>query len=266
MKRFALLLASTTLFAAPAFAADVTYEEPPAPEAFVEAPAYGWSGFYVGGQAGVGFGGDDGDVSVSGAFPNDIVTRGDNGDASFTGGGQVGYDYQMGNFIVGAVADFNYIDRDAETSVTLADPTADGATFGSKTDVKAFGTLRAKAGVANERVAVYATGGLAYADVDTKSRGPGTFTSVAGTGYDVSTKSDSDKLGYSVGAGVDVLATENVSFGLEYLYTDVGESKTRTEFNAVGAAAAGDPASFSTRSKTDVDFHTVMAKAAYRFH
>ena len=265
MNRFALLLAST-LLATPALAADVVYDEPPAPEAFAPAPASGWSGFYVGGQAGLTFGGGDSKIKISSNFPDDVVVRHHDGDIGFTGGAAAGYDYQMGNFIVGAVIDYNYIDRSTSQGFTLADPSADGASYGSDVDVKSFGTARLKAGVANDRFALYATGGLAYADVDVDARGRGTFVSQSGSTYDASSDSHAGKIGYSVGAGVDVLATENVSFGLEYLYTDIGSAKTRTDFNAVGTTAAGDPDAFSARSKTDIDFHTVMAKAAYRFH
>lgn len=265
MKRFALLLASVA-FVTPALAADVVYEEPPAPQAFIEPPASGWSGFYVGGQAGLAFGGGDNKFRISTDFPNDVVIRHHDDDTGFTGGGHVGYDYQMGNFIVGAVADLNYLDHSPSSSYTLADPSADGATYKSGADVKYFGTVRGKAGVATDQFALYATGGLAYGKVDANASGSRTFTSVSGTDYDVSSDSDHGSIGYSVGAGVDFLATENVSFGLEYLYTDLGSSKTKREFTAVGATAAADPDTFSTRTKTDADFHTVMAKASYRFH
>ena len=260
MKRFALLLASATVFVSPALAADVVYDEPPAPAPMMAAaPQYNWSGFYVGGQAGVAFNRD------SGAFSSD--TSGFNGgnndsNSGFIGGGHVGYDYQMGNFVIGAVADLNYIDAKSNTSYTL--PTATGTqTFGSDQDINYVGTVRAKAGYAMDRFMVYATGGLAYADIDNNYNGGGTYTDAAGNGYNVSAKTDNDDFGYAVGAGFDVLATQNVSFGLEYLYTDLGKSKVDVNYTPVTAGAG---TSFSTDSNNDLTYHSVMAKASYHFN
>ncbi|RZJ41367.1 MAG: porin family protein [Brevundimonas sp.] len=260
MKRFALLLASVA-FVTPALAADVIYEEPPAPAPMVEAaPMYNWSGFYVGGQAGVAFNRDSGAFSSE----NSAFNGGnDGGETGFIGGGHVGYDYQMGNFVLGAVADLNYIDANADSSFSIANNPLQGgdSRFGVETDINYVGTVRAKAGYAMDRFMVYATGGLAYADIDSKVRGGNAFNG-ANDSYAVSARSKTDDVGYAVGAGFDVLATQNVSFGLEYLYTDLGKAKTTVDFDAIN-----DPAnSFSATSKSDLDYHSVMAKASYHFN
>jgi len=258
MKRFALLLASVA-FVTPALAADVIYEEPPAPAPMVEAaPQYNWSGFYVGGQAGVAFNRD------SGAFSSDSAFAGGNedGETGFIGGGHVGYDYQFANnFVLGAVADLNYIDASAKSSFDVTNNLGGTDSFGVDSDINYTGTVRAKAGYAMDRFMVYATGGLAYADIDNKRRG-GTAFIDADDSYNVSSRTKSDDVGYAVGAGVDVLATQNVSFGLEYLYTDLGKTKTTVNFDAVGDAAND----FSATSKSDLDYHSVMAKASYHFN
>lgn len=259
MKRFALLLASTA-FVAPAFAADVVYEEPPAPAAIIEsAPAYNWSGLYVGGQAGIAFNRDSGAFSSE----NSSFVGGDNdGESGFIGGGHIGYDYQVGNFILGAVTDLNYIDAEANTSYTLPDFAGDPQTFGVTQDINYVGTVRAKAGVAMDRFALYATGGLAYAGIDNNFYGDGTYSDGVNT-YDVDASEDSDDVGYAVGAGFDVLATQNVSFGLEYLYTDLGESNVDVDYTNIDGSGSGD---FTVASDTDLDFHSVMAKASFRFN
>jgi outer membrane immunogenic protein len=259
MKRFALLLASVA-FVTPALAADVIYEEPPAPAPMVEAaPQYNWSGFYVGGQAGVAFNRD------SGAFSSDSTFAGGNedGETGFIGGGHVGYDYQFANnFVLGAVADLNYIDASSRASFSLDNVAGGTDSFGVNSDINYVGTVRAKAGYAMDRFMVYATGGLAYADIDDKRRGGSAYSDVTGADYAVSSRTESDDVGYAVGAGVDVLATQNVSFGLEYLYTNLGESKTRVNFDALDAGGTD----FSATSKTDLDYHSVMAKASYHFN
>jgi outer membrane immunogenic protein len=263
MKRIALLLAASAL-ATPAFAADIISEEPPAP-APLEVATYNWTGLYVGGQAGVAGGGSSGAIGTDIGVPLGalgVSTFQDGTDIGFTGGVHVGYDYQINNLLVGGVVDFNYIDSDRTVGGTLP---ADLGTYSVDTDVNYFGTVRGKVGVAYDRVALYATGGLAYGDVDVDTKGAGNVIDglgAAGAGtFTADTDTDKDDIGYTVGAGVDFLATPNLSFGLEYLYTDLGEAKSSTTFTEI---STGD--SFSVDSKTDVDFHTVMAKASYRFN
>ena len=257
MKRFVLLLASVA-FVTPALAADVIYEEPPAPAPMAEVAQYNWSGFYVGGQAGVAFNRD------SGAFSSDSAFAGanDDGETGFIGGGHVGYDYQFSNnFVLGAVADLNYIDANADSGFALDAFGGGTSGFGVENEINFVGTVRAKAGYAMDRFMVYATGGLAYADIDSNVRGGNAFNSPTAS-YAVSSSTDSDDVGYAVGAGFDVLATQNVSFGLEYLYTDLGETKTTVDFDNVAIGGAD----FSASSKADLDYHSVMAKASYHFN
>lgn len=74
---------------------------------------------------------------------------------------------------------------------------------------------------------------------------------------------DTDDVGYSVGAGVDYLVTQNFSLGVEYLYTDLGDSKLDVAYTPAGGGATDV---LSTSSSTDLDFHTVWAKASFRFN
>ncbi|SJZ80491.1 outer membrane protein [Consotaella salsifontis] len=238
MKRIALLLASTA-FVTPAFAADIVMQEPPAPAPVYEAaPAYTWTGFYVGGQLGGAFGGD--------MFDN----SGD--DASLIGGAHVGYDYQMDNFVFGGVIDISGLDASSRQTFDIdvnGDDVTDGS-VSSKTDINFLATARLKAGFAWDRAMIYGTGGLAYANVDTS-----VGNSLYDAGYRV--RGDDDDFGYVVGGGVDFLATKNISVGVEYLYTNLGS-------NDFDVDAPGVDADFSTSK--DLDFHTVWAKASYRFN
>lgn len=262
MKRFALLLASTA-FVTPALAADVVYQEPAAPVVAL-APAYSWTGFYIGGQAGVAFNRDAGDVRYnpgSGVFTTTQFSGGsrDSNDAAFIGGVHIGYDYQINNFLVGAIADINYIDATSNSTYTITSGPGVVDTFGLSNDINFVGTVRAKVGVTADRFAVYATGGLAYADTETKYFAPGTLR--ATNGFVPTVDSNSDDVGYAVGAGVDYLVTPNLSLGLEYLYTDLGKTDTKVTYtNGITRA------SFNADSSSDLDFHTVWAKASFRFN
>ncbi|KTQ96029.1 hypothetical protein NS365_10340 [Aureimonas ureilytica] len=262
MNRFALLLASTA-FVTPALAADVVYEEPAAPVVAL-APAYSWTGFYVGGQAGVAFNRDAGDVRYNpgtGTFTTTQFSGNsrDSNDAAFIGGVHIGYDYQINNFLVGAVADINYIDAKSNSTYNITSAPGVVDTFGLSNDINFVGTVRAKLGVTADRFAVYATGGLAYADTETKYFAPGTLR--ATNGFIPTVNSNSDDVGYAVGAGVDYLVTPNFSLGLEYLYTDLGKTDTKITYtNGVTQT------SFNADSSSNLDFHTVWAKASFRFN
>lgn len=260
MNRFAFLLASTA-FVSPALAADVIYEEPMAPAPVVAFdPAFTWTGFYVGGQAGVAFTSDSGPFSSTGSS---FVGGGEDGDTAFIGGVHVGYDHQINNLIVGVVADINYIDAESFTSFTLPNSTGGLSTFGSVQEIDYVGTVRGKVGYAADRLAIYATGGLAYADVSNSFSGGGTFRNGQGQLFNVGVSEDSDDIGYAVGGGVDYLVTQNLSLGVEYLYTDLGSSDLDVSYTPV---TAGQGTSFSSSSNTDLDFHTVWAKASFRFN
>ena len=81
MKKLLLSAAALSVFAAPAFAADMparTYTKAPAysPPAVI----YNWTGFYIGGHVGGAFAGDN---SLAGS------------DGRFIGGVQGGFDYQF---------------------------------------------------------------------------------------------------------------------------------------------------------------------------
>lgn len=271
MKRFALLLASAA-FATPAFAADVIWDEPAAPAAapIVFDPGFTWTGFYAGAQAGAAFNRDSGPFQA----PNSTFSGGsNNGDSGFIGGVHVGYDWQFDNFVVGAVADINYIDASSVSTFPVAGAVGGvpgDFVFGATSDIDFVGTVRARAGLAADRFLVYATGGLAYASLDTSAVGPATFTATAATpaatnltpgAYDVTYSNDNDDVGYAVGAGVDYLVTQNLSIGVEYLYTDLGSETSTVTFTPT----AGGAATTATTSN-DLDFHTVWAKASFRFN
>ena len=76
---------------------------PRAPVAYIPAPPpFSWTGFYIGGNLGAGWG--QGNV-VDSLFGVNF-TNGNQ--VSFVGGGQVGGNYQIGSFVIGAEADFDW--------------------------------------------------------------------------------------------------------------------------------------------------------------
>ncbi|MBS9722386.1 porin family protein [Tianweitania sp. BSSL-BM11] len=275
MKKF-LLLASATMISAPAFAADVVMEEPPAP-VVMEVPATrDWSGLYVGLQAGYGFG-DDGQVELSpftpalvgpftpaGAPVGSSFNANGDFDDGFVGGAHIGYDQQYGKIVLGGILDINYTDLGDEQRAFSRSP----AEYVVERDLDYLATLRGRLGYAfNDRFMAYATGGLAYGQVDFNYR-----QGAASPASTVSTSGGQDSdFGYTVGGGIEMRATDKISFGLEYLYTNLGGNDYSANlqggpFGGVGGAAGTNPGGTTlVGSDDDFDFHTIQAKVSYRF-
>lgn len=216
MKKYLLAsVAALGLVAAgAASAADLPSRKGPIAAPIYMPPAFTWTGFYVGANAGYGFG----NVNANG-FANVGDLDG------FVGGGQVGYNYQMGQFVVGLEADLQGADLSSGSNLGL---------IRVKTDY--FGTVRARVGVAFDRFMPYITGGWAYGNVKTSIPGLGFSADRTHTG------------GYAVGAGLEYAVTNNIVAGVEYLYVDLGEK------NILGAG-----------TKVGTDFSVVRARLSYKF-
>ena len=271
MKRSIVTAAAVTAFAGHAFAADVIYDAPPAPAPIAMAPvSSGWTGLYVGIQGGGAFNPSDPDdvnLQTNGfAFSGSAIETafGDNFDSSFessfAGGAHIGYDYQMGNIVLGAVADINALDISETTSGFSSTP----AFYTGTRSLDYLATARLRAGyLVTPTTLAYATGGLAYGKVDYgfSTNSP----AVAAPNLAAIVNEDEDDFGYTVGAGMEVMFTDSLSFGAEYLYTNLGggDSFTRLSGGPFGGGVGG---STDFESQGDFDFHTVTAKISYKFN
>jgi len=194
MKRFLfsiLLLAG--IAAAPAEAADLSRKPvPPAPVA----PAFTWTGAYVGLYAGGAFGSSRHDELTPPA-----ATTGNFDVSGAVLGGTAGYNLQYGAWVFGAEADVGWNGLSG-TSV------CPNVGFTCKTEGSYLATLRGRVGYSFDRALIYVTGGGALAGVE-QSFAPA-FGGVSGKSF--------DKLGFAVGAGVEYALTPNWSVKAEYLY------------------------------------------------
>src|SRR6478735_3468050 len=96
--------AALAIAASAAQAADLPSRAAPAP-IIAAVPIFTWTGFYVGVNAGYGWNTNNDRVFVPGFG---FVDSGSNG--GFVGGGQIGYNYQFNQFVVGVEADIQYAD------------------------------------------------------------------------------------------------------------------------------------------------------------
>jgi outer membrane immunogenic protein len=249
MKKFILPLAATLLAAGSAFAADLpsrkeapVYTPPPPPP-----PPPTWTGFY----GGLNLGGGWQDSSSSnvwnnnwalvapGAFP--VGWGGNNGGGSggVVGGGQLGYNYQFGQWLLlGVETDFQ------GTSIGSSNGGAWG--FGQNlARINWFGTVRGRLGVTFpgfSSILLYGTGGFAYGDVQRNFWW--NQNSVVQTGW-------------TAGGGAEWMFLPNWSAKVEYLYTDISGNNQNWGWN---------PGFGLNNVNNHTRFHTVRAGVNYHFN
>ena len=185
---------------------------PPVEQGYAPAP-FSWTGFYMGANVGYGWGaGDRVGITDFGAFQGNIGNL--NTDGVF-GGGQFGYNHQMGRFLVGIEADIQKSDlNDKVTGVT---PT--GYAGIASSDINYFGTIRGRLGFVSGPALFYATAGWAWADVDYKLT---TLIPPGAGGGIVSLADTSFKSGYTVGGGIEYALGRNWTTKVEYQYVNFG--------------------------------------------
>ncbi len=207
-------------------AADLPSRQPP-PPVYVAPPIFSWSGVYVGGQIGYGWGRDNVGLptvpSSTSSSPDGVI-----------GGAHVGYNYQINQFVAGLEGDVD----GTSFSKSAFDPVS-GTSFGTRIPVE--GSVRGRLGIAWDRTLFYATGGAAFADIENTATGGLTPYFSNSTG----------RVGWTVGGGVEYAVTNNWSVRGEYRYSDFGH-----QTNAAAPAVPVD---------NHVTEHAVRVGFSYKF-
>ncbi len=230
-KKLALSSVAFTLFAAPAgLAADLPSAKapPPAPAPLAVAP---WTGFYFGFNRGFGGGVSDADVTLAG--PGFLTgTNTVNRASGFVVGGQLGYNYQFGNLVLGLETDMQWSNIRASHQATTIASLAAGYTYADFGHaMNWFGTTRGRLGYALGVVMPYVTGGVAYGEIE--ARGVQAAAGALSSGAKTETT-----VGWAAGAGADVALTQNLSARAEYLYVELpGVSAPAMAATAIGPLA-----------------------------
>jgi outer membrane immunogenic protein len=232
MKKLALTVSIIAFSSAGAFAADLPAKVYTKAPPIVE-PVYDWTGFYIGGNVGYSWGRSSDTSSLTNGAGTFLFTSANKTNLDgVVGGGQIGYNWQIQNWVWGFEADIQGTDEKGSRAFTcpagictpstiLGGPLAlvvlvPGAAVPLSLEQKIdwFGTVRGRVGVlATPKVLLYATGGLAYGEVKSSE----TVAALL-TGFSSSTTN----VGYTVGAGVEGVIGGNWTAKLEYLYVDLG--------------------------------------------
>lgn len=222
-----LAIAAATPAAAADMAARMPTKAPP-----MMAPIFNWTGFYIGVNGGYGSGRNN--WTIVGGGPNE-------GSFNFDGatvGGQIGYNWQVGQWVFGLEAQGNWADFSG-SRVSLAFPA-----FRNSTNVDAFGLFTGKLGYAFDNVMIYAKGGAAVQAIDYTS-------TLIATG--ASSTTGNTRWGATVGAGIEYAFNPNWSVGFEYNHIFA----TNSNVTFTGVAASTD------RIRLDTDLFT--GRINYRF-
>ena len=256
-----------TLIAATLFAGCLT------PAAFAQ--DNDWTGLYVGGSIGYSFKADDEaivfDTDLDGQFDDTVLTssltnafspgfcngaalgstpaagcRASNGNINLSA--RVGFDLQLGNWVVGALADYSNVHIGDDVTGFSSAP---AASYTFTRDLNSLSSARLRGGWATESSLLYATAGWAWGDMDhsfTTTNTVNTFT----------TSDDSEVDGLQVGLGFEQklepiwLLGSGWTMGVEYLWTSLDDGDYPVHVGQ-GTAPASNPFVIVSTGGTDME-------------
>ncbi len=244
-----------TLAASAASAADIPVRMPV--KAPVMAPAaYSWTGFYLGAHAGYAWARTTTvDRLGYNLIPGDTWSYNARG---FVGGGQAGYNWQVGALVFGVEADVGYLGLSGSGLAPAGVLFFGGDTRGeTKSDF--YVTARGRLGFAIDNWLIFATGGLI--GVNTRvSVIDACFIPPCGTAA-INATSTSLRGTWTVGGGVEVGVGGPWSVKVEYLYFDLrSQTVSAPAFFPPAPAPLG---TFPWDTRTD-NGHIVRAGINYR--
>jgi outer membrane immunogenic protein len=194
----------------------------------VAAMPYSWTGFYIGAQVGGGWN----DSRWSGdTFP----TFNTNGSGAVYGG-QIGYNYQIDQFVIGIEGDL------AGSSVKGDNQCAGGPGSNCQTKQDYLASVRGRLGYAIDRVLIYGDGGVAFTKYKFRETQPFQQSFDGG-----------NRVGWTAGLGAEYAFTDHWTAGVEWNYYDFGSKS---------GASSVIPA-FSVKNR-DTE-NTVVARINYKF-
>lgn len=240
-----------------------------APAAIV---AQNWTGLYIGGNIGYGWGRssgtelftDDntpvnlGDCCTSGFSRGTIGNLEPKG---FFGGLQIGYNRQVApNWVFGVEGDIQFSDIKASAAGRFTNPLGGFPTDGTADQkLSWFGTLRGRIGFAGgPGWLLYVTGGFAFGQVK--------YSMLAnevppGDLFISNMSIDKTRTGYVIGGGFERMINTRLSWKAEYQYIDLGSADAS---GVVLFKATGLPTGETASSSVENRFHTVRFGLNYK--
>lgn len=243
MKRIALatlLLASTAAYGADLSTAGLIAKAPP------YIPAINWTGFYLGLNVGGGWGTTQ--TAVDNLAVSNLSAQG------IIGGAQAGFNYQLGNIVMGLEADGEW------SGIKSTGPCANifGCTQNNK--LKWEADVAGRLGYSFDKFLPYVTGGWAWANFNRSASVP-VGNNNGGNDFDVAT-SNGTRSGWLLGVGLEYAISNHWSAKLEYNFMDFGTENTSVVFT--GPGLGNRPYTLSGVTFKD-EYQTVKAGLNYKF-
>ncbi|WP_430912727.1 autotransporter domain-containing protein [Methylobacterium sp. sgz302541] len=185
-----------------------------------------WSGFSIGGSVGATWGHTRQLTALSGNFGGlqllaPTVGRTDPHSAGIYAGGQLGADYQFGNYVVGVAGDIGFVN--AKGARGCNPRLGDLYFYNCETQVDMLSMATARAGYAYERSLFYVKGGAAFADVTERLKdntGGQPLFAVFANNFNSAAVS-TDAFGWTIGGGFEYQITRNWSAKAEYMHYEL---------------------------------------------
>src|SRR5262249_36842575 len=160
------------------------------------------------------------------AFPTSLNVK----QTGFIGGGQIGYNWQFNQYVLGFETDIQGTSAKSSSTVSLFNPAPPPANFNAPVLGTAsvsrrldyLGTVRGRLGYAADNVLFYVTGGFAYGRTELSYAGTISFPSAPGLVTAAAGSTNKFSAGGTVGAGIEYGFGHNWSAKVEYLYFDLG--------------------------------------------
>ena len=267
-KIFVALIAAAGMTAAGAQyagAADLAlpYKAPPPPP-----PPPSWTGFYIGVNGGAGWGTTTSNLNVGQTLALNgipgitlVVPLAQTSLNGWLAGGQIGYNYQMGNFVFGIEGDGDWDNISGTSPCVLI--------FNCSSKVQWTADITGRIGVLPvQNLLVYLKGGGAWAGVHDNfgnsiggTIGPITFTGTITSSF------NQTQFGGLLGIGAEYLFAPRWTAKVEYTYADYGKQNETPMLTAsggitgIGAGAITIPVA----TQTELQVHTVKAGVNYIF-
>lgn len=231
----------------------------PAYKAPVAAPAFSWTGCYIGGH--VGWMKNDGEVSSgpqagfsATQIAQNTFTYGAD-ESSFTGGVQYGCNRQYGHWVLGLDSSFSWAGINESFSASRIGVNHPDYTESLTQELNSYWTTRARVGWAHDRWMIFAAGGLATGRVESSTAT--NFVLFPG-GVFVGSESK-NRYGWTIGGGVEYALSQNWWLRGEYLYVDLGK------YSYTSLAPGPGFGALSWSTKVDTQFHVARVALSYRF-
>jgi outer membrane immunogenic protein len=299
-----LATAAVVALSTSAYAADMGVPRKAPPPAPPPAPIWNWTGFYVGGNLGVGISREKwseqpvhfgsalfttfnifhNDAFSSSFFGSGLKEAGSHNSVGILGGFTAGYNWQFPNspWLVGIEGEWMFSDLEGDHGTSRGFNGSGGflglfpftGTEGSRlsTKVDDIATVAGRFGITSgpeDRTLWYVKGGWAWArdkfGATAVANGTACFEIFCtGNSFEGSGSVTHNRSGWMVGTGVEWGLAYNLSAKIEYEFLDFGTQNFTIPIS--GTFADGDTGSFNRNFSVQQQIHVVKVGLNYRFN